>query len=166
MSDMAPTPGGAAPEPSATAWLARLEAGEVSSRELTERTLRRIEAANGELNAVTAIYPERSLAAADEADRERAAGRSGANPDRARSGGSGSGAGSGGAGRPLLGLPVTIKDTVDVEGWPTTAGVGQPSTSTVSLIVTGSPRRGRSAPPMPAARSRSASSAIASDRSG
>jgi amidase len=101
MSDMAPTPGGAAPEPSATAWLARLEAGEVSSRELTERTLKRIEAANGELNAVTAIYPERSLAAADEADRARAAGAGGA----------------------LLGLPVTIKDTVDVEGWPTTAGV-------------------------------------------
>jgi amidase len=91
-------------EPSATTWLARLEAREVSSRELVERTLRRIEAANAELNAVTAIYPERSLAAADEADRERAAG-------------------IGGADRPLLGLPVTIKDTVDVEGWPTTAGV-------------------------------------------
>jgi Asp-tRNA(Asn)/Glu-tRNA(Gln) amidotransferase A subunit family amidase len=79
----------------------RLGAGEVSSRELTERTLRRIEAANAELNAVTAIYPERALAAADEADRERAAGAGGA----------------------LLGLPVTVKDTVDVEGWPTTAGV-------------------------------------------
>jgi amidase len=104
MSDTAPTSGGAAPEPSATAWLARLEAGEVSSRELVERTLRRIEAANAGLNAVTAIYPERSLVAADEADRERAAG-------------------IGGADRPLLGLPVTIKDTVDVEGWPTTAGV-------------------------------------------
>jgi amidase len=91
-------------EPSATTWMERLEAGEVSSRELTERTLRRIEAANAELNAVTAIYPERSLAAADEADRARAAG-------------------AGGANRPLLGLPVTIKDTVDVEGWPTTAGV-------------------------------------------
>jgi amidase len=88
-------------EPSATTWMQRLEAGEVTSRELTERTLRRIEAANAELNAVTAIYPERSLAAADEADRERAAGAGGA----------------------LLGLPVTIKDTVDVEGWPTTAGV-------------------------------------------
>lgn len=62
-------------EPSATTWMARLEAGEVSSRELVERTLGRIEAANAELNAVTAIYPERSLAAADEADRERAVGR-------------------------------------------------------------------------------------------
>ncbi len=99
-------------EPSATTWLARLEAGELSSRELVERTLGRIEAANAELNAVTAIYPERSLAAADEADRERAAG-------------SASDAGTTGAlaDRPLLGLPVTIKDTVDVEGWPTTAGV-------------------------------------------
>jgi amidase len=97
-------------EPSATTWMERLEAREVSSRELVERTLRRIEAANAELNAVTAIYPERSLAAADEADRERAARRGGAGP-------------AGGAGRPLLGLPITIKDTVDVEGWPTTAGV-------------------------------------------
>lgn len=88
-------------EPSATTWLARLEAGEVSSRELVERTLTRIEAANAELNAVTAIHPERSLAAADEADRERA----------------------GGVRAALLGLPVTIKDTLDVEGWATTAGV-------------------------------------------
>ena len=100
MDETTPFPSSAAPEPSATSWLARLEAGEVSSRELVERTLARIEAANAELNAVTAIYPERSLAAADEADRERSAG-----------------------GRPLLGLPVTIKDTLDVEGWPTTAGV-------------------------------------------
>jgi len=90
----------AEPQPSAVTWLARLDAGEVSSRELVERTLARIEAANAELNAVTAIHPERSLAAADEADREE---RSGS--------------------RPLLGLPVTIKDTVDVEGWTTTAGV-------------------------------------------
>jgi Asp-tRNA(Asn)/Glu-tRNA(Gln) amidotransferase A subunit family amidase len=81
----------------------RLEAGEVSSRELVERTLGRIEAAKAELNAVTAIYPERALAAAEEADRERAAGP--------------------GGDRSLLGLPVTIKDTLDVEGWPTTAGV-------------------------------------------
>ncbi|HEY2056440.1 MAG TPA: amidase [Solirubrobacterales bacterium] len=99
-------------EPSATTWLARLDAGEVSSRELVERTLRRIESANAELNAVTAIYPERSLAAADDADRERARGAA------AGVGGRGDGSPT-----PLLGLPVTIKDTVDVEGWPTTAGV-------------------------------------------
>jgi Asp-tRNA(Asn)/Glu-tRNA(Gln) amidotransferase A subunit family amidase len=90
-------------EPSATTWMQRLEAGEATSRELVERTLGRIEAADAKLNAVTAIYPERALAAADEADRERAAGSRGD--------------------RPLLGLPVTIKDTLDVEGWPTTAGV-------------------------------------------
>jgi amidase len=100
---MSPDPR-ADPQPSAAAWLARLETGELSSRELVERTLARIEAANAGLNAVTAIHPERSLAAADGADRERAAGRSGAT-------------------RPLLGLPVTIKDTLDVEGWATTAGV-------------------------------------------
>jgi amidase len=117
------------PQPSATAWLARLETGEVSSRELVEQTLRRIEAANAELNAVTAIYPERSLAAADEADRERAgrgATAGGSSPAAGRgAGGSDPGAGTSRAlgDRPLLGLPVTIKDTVDVEGWPTTAGV-------------------------------------------
>lgn len=93
--------GGAAVEPSATVWLARLGAREVTSRELVERTLARIEAVDGELNAVTAIYPERALAAAEEDDRRRAAGAS----------------------DPLLGLPVTVKDTLDVEGWPTTAGV-------------------------------------------
>jgi Asp-tRNA(Asn)/Glu-tRNA(Gln) amidotransferase A subunit family amidase len=101
--------------------LAQLVAGEISSRELTERTLARIEAANAELNAVTEIHPERSLAAADEADRERAARRSGA----AAGGPGATGATGDGAGadRPLLGLPVTIKDTLDVEGWATTAGV-------------------------------------------
>jgi Asp-tRNA(Asn)/Glu-tRNA(Gln) amidotransferase A subunit family amidase len=124
----APTPGGAAPEPSATAWLARLEAGEVSSRELVERTLARIETANAELNAVTAIHPEWALAAADEADRERAAGRSPATATGGPGGSGGTGAGAGrrsggSTDRPLLGLPVTIKDTLDVEGWPTTAGV-------------------------------------------
>jgi amidase len=100
-------------EPSATTWMERLEAGEVSSRELVERTLRRIEASNAELNAVTAIYPERSLAAADEADRERSAGGRGASASEGSAPGTSR----------LLGLPVTVKDTVDVEGWPTTAGV-------------------------------------------
>ena len=121
----APSSRGATPEPSATVWLARLEAGEVSSRELVERTLARIEAANAELNAVTAIHPERSLAAAEEADRERAAGgggRAGGPAGAADRTGAGS-AGGPGTHRPLLGLPVTIKDTVDVEGWTTTAGV-------------------------------------------
>ncbi len=121
MGETTPTPGGAAPEPSAKAWLARLEAGEVSSRELVKRTLARIEAANAELNAVTAIHPERSLAAADEADRERGSGHS-ANAGNGTAAQSGAADGAG-ASRPLLGLPITIKDTLDVEGWPTTAGV-------------------------------------------
>jgi amidase len=124
MSDASPTSGGSAPEPSATAWLARLEAGEFSSRELVERTLARIEAANGRLNAVTAIHPERSLEAADEADRERAAaGRSAAGSTGPGAGNGDAAGGPGAGGRPLLGLPVTIKDTLDVEGWATTAGV-------------------------------------------
>jgi Asp-tRNA(Asn)/Glu-tRNA(Gln) amidotransferase A subunit family amidase len=88
-------------QPSATSWLARLRAGEASSRELVEQTLARIEAADRRLNAVTAIAPEQALEAARQADSARARG----------------------AGGPLLGLPVTVKDTLDVAGWPTTAGV-------------------------------------------
>jgi amidase len=104
MSDGSPILGGA-PNPSASAWLARLAAGELTSRELVERTLARLEAAK-DLNAVVASEPERALAEADAADRERAAGGS-----------------AGASARALLGLPVTIKDSLDVEGWATTAGV-------------------------------------------
>jgi len=90
-----------AAEPSARDWLRSLDSGECSARELTERTIARIEAVDGALNAVVAIAPERSLAEAEEADRRRAAG---ANLP------------------PLLGLPITVKDTLDVAGWPTAYG--------------------------------------------
>ncbi|HYC80808.1 MAG TPA: amidase family protein, partial [Solirubrobacterales bacterium] len=89
-----------AAEPSAREWLRSLDSGECSARELTERTIARIEAVNGALNAAVAIAPERSLAEAEAADRRRAAG------ERA----------------PLLGLPITVKDSLDVAGWPTAYG--------------------------------------------
>ena len=88
-------------EPSARDWLRSLDSGECSARELTERTIARIEAVNGALNAAVAIAPERSLAAAEEADRRRATGT-----DLPQ----------------LLGLPITVKETLDVAGWPTTYG--------------------------------------------
>lgn len=89
-----------ASQPSAREWLECLDAGELSSRELVERTLARIDAADAVLNAVAQRRDEQALAAAEAADRARAGG------DR----------------RPLLGLPLTIKDCLDVESWRTAAG--------------------------------------------
>jgi Asp-tRNA(Asn)/Glu-tRNA(Gln) amidotransferase A subunit family amidase len=88
-----------AAESSAVAWLARLRAGEVSARELTERVLSRIDACAA-LNAVAERRDEAVLAEADAADARRAEGSD----------------------APLLGLPLTVKDVLDVAGWRTAAG--------------------------------------------
>jgi amidase len=77
-----------------------LAEGEVSSRELVERTLARIEDTRGTLNAFRIVRAEAALAEADAADRELAAG----------------------ARRPLLGVPVAVKDDMDVAGEPTAFG--------------------------------------------
>ena len=79
--------------------LRRLEAGELSAVELARETLSRLEAAS-ELNAVAALDEEATLAAAAEADAARAAGSE----------------------APLLGLPLTIKDTIAVAGLPFRSG--------------------------------------------
>ncbi|MHB1809611.1 MAG: amidase [Solirubrobacteraceae bacterium] len=89
-----------ASEPSACEWLERLRAGELSARELAQRTIDRIDAADEAVNAVVERRDEEALAAAEQADRARA--------QRSR--------------QPLLGLPVTIKDCLDVRGWRTAAG--------------------------------------------
>ncbi|KUL58628.1 MULTISPECIES: amidase [Streptomyces] len=80
-----------------------LAAGEVSSRELTERALARIEAARTTLNAFKRVRPDAALAEADAADRELAKG----GPFD---------------GRPLLGVPLAVKDDMDVAGEPTAFG--------------------------------------------
>ncbi|MGW7612931.1 amidase [Streptomyces sp. NPDC054766] len=77
-----------------------LAAGEVSSRELVERTLARIEAARPTVNAFRLVRAEAALAEADAADRELAAGRR----------------------LPLLGVPLAVKDDMDVAGEPTAFG--------------------------------------------
>ena len=77
-----------------------LAGGEVSARELTERSLRRIEETQATLNAFRIVCAEQALADADEADRRLAAGQ------RA----------------PLLGVPVAIKDDVDLAGHTTPFG--------------------------------------------
>ncbi|MEU8953374.1 amidase [Streptomyces sp. NPDC048518] len=80
-----------------------LAEGEVSARALTERTLARIEASQPVLNAFKLVRAEAALTEADAADRELAAG--GAGP-----------------GRPLLGVPLAVKDDMDVAGEPTAFG--------------------------------------------
>jgi amidase len=77
-----------------------LAQGEVSSRSLVEQSLARIGAAQPTLNAFRRIRAEAALAEADAADRKLAAG------ERA----------------PLLGVPVAVKDDMDVAGEPTAFG--------------------------------------------
>ncbi|GGW46569.1 amidase [Streptomyces lucensis JCM 4490] len=77
-----------------------LAAGEVTSRALVERALARIEATQPTLNAFRVVRAGAALAEADAADRELAAG----------------------VRRPLLGVPVAVKDDMDVAGEPTAFG--------------------------------------------
>lgn len=77
-----------------------LAAGEVTSRTLVERTLERIDATQSTLNAFRVVRAEAALAEAEAADKELAAG----------------------VRRPLLGVPVAVKDDMDVAGEPTAFG--------------------------------------------
>ncbi|MFD3839297.1 amidase [Streptomyces sp. NPDC058642] len=77
-----------------------LAAGEVTSRALVEQALERIAASQGSLNAFRVVRAEAALAEADAADGELAAG----------------------VRRPLLGVPVAVKDDMDVAGEPTAFG--------------------------------------------
>lgn len=85
---------------SATEQLRALEQGDVSSLELTTAHLERI-AHHPEANAVVTVDHEGALAAASAADKQRANGRPGAT---------------------LLGLPITIKDSLETAGLRTTCG--------------------------------------------
>ena len=88
--------------------------GEVSAREVVEATLERIERLDPRLNAFRIVFAERALAEADQADARHA----------------------GGQDRPLLGVPVAIKDDAHIAGevtaWGGTANGGpQPVDSDV-----------------------------------
>ena len=87
-------------EPSATQWLARLTNGSISSVELVKQTISQINKVNPELNAVVADDPETCIRQAQAADSLRSQGEK----------------------LPLLGLPVTVKDSIDVVGFPCTGG--------------------------------------------
>ncbi|MDF3142110.1 amidase family protein, partial [Streptomyces sp. T21Q-yed] len=76
--------------------------GEVTSRALVAAALARIEATQGTLNAFRVVRAEAALVEAKAADAELAAG----------------------VRRPLLGVPVAVKDDMDVAGEPTAFGCG------------------------------------------
>ncbi|HYV16337.1 MAG TPA: amidase [Conexibacter sp.] len=89
--------------------------GDVAPRELVELYLQRIERIDPQLNAVKAVYAERALAEA-----EQAAGRRGA-----------------GGERPLLGVPVLVKDDVDIGGEITAYGSSandRPATADAEVV--------------------------------
>lgn len=75
---------------------------EISSRELTDLYIERIERLDGDINAVVVRDFERARQAADRADQALAEGRELG---------------------PLHGLPMTIKEAYDIEGLPTTWGI-------------------------------------------
>jgi len=81
--------------------LGLLRAGRISAVELLDWHLQRIDRLDGPINSIVVRQFERARRDAGEADAAR----------------------SRGAQRPLLGLPVTIKESIDVAGLATTAGV-------------------------------------------
>lgn len=85
-----------------TATAAALAAGELSSRELTEVYLDRIERYDGRLNAYITVMEDEALAAAERSDERRA---------------------TDGTLGLLDGIPVALKDNIDVAGVPATGGM-------------------------------------------
>ncbi|MFL5847085.1 MAG: amidase [Solirubrobacteraceae bacterium] len=78
--------------------------GEVSPTELVQATLERIEALDPQLNAFRIVLADKALAEASQAEGRRGAGDA----------------------RPLLGVPIAIKDDVDVAGTTTAWGSAAP----------------------------------------
>ena len=79
-----------------------VRSGAVSARELVELSLNRIERIDPELNSFAAVYGERALQQADEADARVAKGDF----------------------PPLIGIPIAVKDEIDIAGEVTSRGTG------------------------------------------
>lgn len=79
-----------------------IRSGHISSREVIQAHLERIEEVNPQLNAVTVVLSEQALEAADKADQTLAAGE---------------------AVGPLHGVPMTVKENIDLIGSATTQGL-------------------------------------------
>lgn len=91
--------------PTLTEQLYQLASGAVSSVDLVRRALRAIDASQSTLNAFRVVFTESALASAADADRRRAVGH-----------------------RPaLLGIPIAVKDDIDVAGVPTRFGTSGPA---------------------------------------
>lgn len=84
--------------------LYQLASGTVTSAELVRRSLRAITASQSTLNAFRVVLTESALADAADADRRRAAGEQAS----------------------LLGIPIAVKDDVDIAGVPTSFGTAGP----------------------------------------
>jgi len=89
---------------SATELTQKIQNKEISSRELTDFYIDRIERFDGKINAVPVHDFDRARDAADKADAAQAAGQSLG---------------------PLHGLPMTIKEAYDITNLPTTWGIGK-----------------------------------------
>jgi amidase len=92
-----------------------VRAGEVAPRELVETYLERIDRLDPQLNAFRIVYGERALAEADQAAARRKAGEE----------------------RPLLGVPLAIKDNTDIAGDVTPNGSrahGGPATEDAEVV--------------------------------
>ncbi len=89
-------------ELSACALAGAIRAGHITAVQAMDSCIGRMEAVNPVVNAITVIYRDQALAAAARADARQARGE--------RLG-------------PLHGVPVTVKENIDVAGWPTTLGV-------------------------------------------
>ncbi len=83
-----------------SAALDRMRAGDLSALELTEAHLQRIERRDPEIRAYLTVTPELALEQARAADQARVAGQE----------------------RPLLGIPIAIKDVLSTKGIETTCG--------------------------------------------
>jgi amidase len=95
-----------------------IAAGEISSRELVDTYLDRIDRLDPRLNAFRIVFAERARLEADQADARR-------------------GAGGESAGRALLGVPFAVKDDIDVAGEVTTYGTnayGEPAAADAEVV--------------------------------